>query len=214
MIWLIPNAAMAAGAARAWVARHRIAVAAATDALDDGFASGGEPVAEVEAAAAAAEDIEGEPPTAGCPGWCAEQAGHRVACRRLVGSRHGAGAWMEVELKQLAGEQEPTARLNIYPGLAEPGLEARLTPIECAALASALAVDAGARFCSALGSALTGEAGWVAKMLARAAELAGVPACEECGRAGTGVHPEYDRDSRVVHRCGRCHSDAAAGVAR
>ena len=83
MIWLIPNAAMAAGAARAWVARHRIAVAAATDALDDGFASGGEPVAEVEAAAAAAEDIEGEPPTAGCPGWCAEQAGHRVACRRL-----------------------------------------------------------------------------------------------------------------------------------
>jgi hypothetical protein len=183
--WLLLIPTMAAVAAAAWLPRL------AGPAAETISGALGEPEEREESA---------EPPE--CPSWCAEQPGHQTGHHALIGARHAqGGTWMQVELIQLA-DQEAQVHLGVYPSLDEPGLEAHLTPVEAAVMAALIAADG-----------TPDGHDWLARALAEAAQAAGAPRCQDCGRIGAGVHPEYDRqEGRVVRRCGACHQAALTGT--
>jgi len=203
--WLLLIPTLAAVAAAAWLPR----LAGPAAETISGVLGLGEPEEREETELPpAARQESAEPPE--CPSWCTEQPGHQTGHHALIGSRHARGTWMQVELIQPA-DQEAQIHLGVYPSLDEPGLEAHLTPVEAAVLSAAIAVEGGARLVGAIGAALAGEAGWLAETLARAATLAGAPACDDCGRVGD-VRPEYRRDGSLVERCGTCHQAALTGT--
>jgi len=193
--WLLLIPTLAAVAAAAWPPRHLAGPAAETIS---GVLGLGEPEEREETELPpVARQESAEPPE--CPSWCAEQPGHQTGHHALIGARHAqGGTWMQVELIQPA-DQEAQIHLGVYPSLDEPGLEAHLTPLEAAVMAALIAA-----------SAPDGH-DWLAKALAEAAQAAGAPRCQDCGRIGADVHPEYDRQGRVS-RCGACHQAALAGL--
>ena len=200
--------------ALAVIAALALAALAALALLLDPPAGGLRRVADADFLADFGTDDEPAPaepaPPADCPDWCAERPGHYTACHAVVGARHTVHAWMEVELLRPPG-RETTILLTVSPGLSEAGMEAHLTPVEAAVLSAAITIEGGARLSGALGAALAGECGWVAETLARAAAMAGAPACDDCGRVGD-VRPEYRRDGSLVERCGTCHQAALTGT--
>jgi len=158
------------------------------------------PAAETISSALGLGEPEERQETPECPSWCAEQPGHQTGHHALIGARHAqGGTWMQVELIQPA-DQEAQVHLGVYPSLDEPGLEAHLTPLEAAVMAALIAADG-----------TPDGHDWLARALAEAAQAAGAPRCQDCGRIGADVHPEYDRQGRVS-RCGACHQAALAGL--
>ncbi|WP_119728376.1 hypothetical protein [Thermomonospora amylolytica] len=159
----------------------------------------------------------GDYPADDCPTWCGGHhppGVHRRAVDVLEHAGDPGGIWVELAWCTPTGGPpvgEPEVTLVSIVGVDE-----QLLPLEvgqAAMLAATIAFEKGATPTAAWGRALSGDAGWLASALARAAVMAGYEPCDLCGTPG--ARQQYDQQSgELVALCGSCHHEALVGGAR
>ncbi|SEG44279.1 hypothetical protein SAMN04489712_105243 [Thermomonospora echinospora] len=150
-----------------------------------------------------------------CPDWCPGQhtpGAHRrtVDVREKTGDP--GGVWVELAWYTVPGRPpvgQPEVTLVSIVGTDETLMP--MSPGEAGMLAASIAFPDADSTLAAWGRALSGDAGWLAETLARAAVMAGYSPCGGCGTP-TDARPEYDQASgELVARCAGCHREALTG---